>query len=399
MNRLTHATKSANLFGAGKDGYTDGVPSVTPATVLNSAAQNPLQEELARIVESTPHMALSTSDLGQVAQIEIGRMEFSAIQRRVTFDSGHTDVLNAAAISSAGIIIAVGASGRIVESDDFGATWTTRTADVAYAGTFNAIVWSQGAGLFIAVGNSGEIQTSPNGTTWTHRTSGTGVNLTGVCDDASNIVGLVVAVGSSGVNLHSPSGTSWSAGTAINSGTFNARGIACKNGIYSVVGDPGAADPTKSLYVSNTGTTWAVVNLTGIIGGTDTLQEISVRGDHGWAMRNLTAGGVNEILSSGDASPSTFLLSPTLTSSVTRVLLCGRALVGVGIAAGYDASNWRNLGNLPGAGTTRAVYLEYRPAGSNPVADTALWLSMFMFLNTTAGGGNGKGYVTALIAP
>lgn len=67
MNRLTHATKATDLYGAGKHGYTDGVPSVTPATVLNSVAQNALQEELARAVEA--FTTLNAGDLGQLATI------------------------------------------------------------------------------------------------------------------------------------------------------------------------------------------------------------------------------------------------------------------------------------------------------------------------------------------
>lgn len=67
MNRLTHATKSTDLYGSGKHGYTDGVPSVTPATVLNSVAMNPIQEELARAVEA--FTTLNSGNLGQLATI------------------------------------------------------------------------------------------------------------------------------------------------------------------------------------------------------------------------------------------------------------------------------------------------------------------------------------------
>lgn len=67
MNRITHATKKVDLFGAGKHGFSDGVPGVEAATVLNSASQNPIQEELARAVEA--FTTLNAGDLGQLSTI------------------------------------------------------------------------------------------------------------------------------------------------------------------------------------------------------------------------------------------------------------------------------------------------------------------------------------------
>lgn len=51
MQRVSHATGKADLFGTSKPGYTDGSPGVEARTVLNSAAMNSVQEELARVVE------------------------------------------------------------------------------------------------------------------------------------------------------------------------------------------------------------------------------------------------------------------------------------------------------------------------------------------------------------
>lgn len=51
MQRVSHLTRKLNLFGAGKPGYTDGSPGVEVPTVLDSAATNAIQEELASIVE------------------------------------------------------------------------------------------------------------------------------------------------------------------------------------------------------------------------------------------------------------------------------------------------------------------------------------------------------------
>lgn len=68
MERVTHATKAADLFGAGKDGFTDGVPSVTEPTILDSDVMNMHQEELARAIEAFG-VALDGGDMEQLATV------------------------------------------------------------------------------------------------------------------------------------------------------------------------------------------------------------------------------------------------------------------------------------------------------------------------------------------
>lgn len=54
MHRIDTPTAQKDKFGAGKNGYTDGNPQVgTPATDLNAAMFDAMQEELSAIVEST----------------------------------------------------------------------------------------------------------------------------------------------------------------------------------------------------------------------------------------------------------------------------------------------------------------------------------------------------------
>jgi len=68
MNRLTNATRATDLFGVGKHGYTNGVPGTIVPTILDSAAMNPIQEELARAIEGFG-VALNAGDLAQLSAI------------------------------------------------------------------------------------------------------------------------------------------------------------------------------------------------------------------------------------------------------------------------------------------------------------------------------------------
>lgn len=52
MQRIATSTKSVDLYGAGKHGFTDGNPGTgIPATQLEAAWVNAIQEEIARVVE------------------------------------------------------------------------------------------------------------------------------------------------------------------------------------------------------------------------------------------------------------------------------------------------------------------------------------------------------------
>lgn len=340
MNRLTHSTKSADLFGTGKDGYTDGVPSVTPATVLASAAMNPLQEEVARVVEDAGR-TLSASTYDQLSQTLISRMELSALcdlQAR-NWDSGGSDQLNAAAVNDDGsCIVLVGANGKIFTTSLGDVTLTSRAAAGGFTGTFNAVVWT--GALFVAVGASGTIQTSPDGATWTSRTSGTGVTLN---DLARNEAGQLIAVSNSGgVTLTSATGVTWVAGAVLNSGTYQANAIVHltigASSIWLLCG-PNALI-TKNLYISTTGgSSWAAVDLTGVILSSDRV--ISV-GAVSRANKKLFVAYVQatdnsaKVITSPDGTTWTLVYSAG--DAITRRMGVGRASVALLQSGGWAFS-------------------------------------------------------------
>jgi ribosome-associated protein len=68
--------------------------------------------------------------------------------------------------SSGSLLVAVGASGTIQTSTD-GTTWTARTADGGYTGTFQCVRYDATSASWLATGDAGEVQYSTNGTSWT----------------------------------------------------------------------------------------------------------------------------------------------------------------------------------------------------------------------------------------
>lgn len=66
MHRIDTPTAQKDKFGAGKNGYTDGNPQVgTPATDLNAAMFDSIQEEICSVVENTG-IALNAGDNTQL---------------------------------------------------------------------------------------------------------------------------------------------------------------------------------------------------------------------------------------------------------------------------------------------------------------------------------------------
>ncbi len=66
MHRIDSATAEADLFGAGKDGFTAGTPPSVPPTDLTAKFFNALQQELALIIEGAG-ITLDDSDHNQLA--------------------------------------------------------------------------------------------------------------------------------------------------------------------------------------------------------------------------------------------------------------------------------------------------------------------------------------------
>lgn len=53
MQRIDDASAEADKFGTGKDGFTEGVPNVTEATIIRGAWLDGIQEEIANVIEGS----------------------------------------------------------------------------------------------------------------------------------------------------------------------------------------------------------------------------------------------------------------------------------------------------------------------------------------------------------
>jgi hypothetical protein len=221
MQRVTHSTKSSNLFGTGKDGYSDGVPSVTPATILNSAAQNHIQEEIARAIEGC-NIQLSSSRYDQLRTAQRYTQSRTGIRQWQTvnvntgsqvvagtgcgasrtgvaaslYDATDTRATYAAAMQA---IVVCDTSGytsvmRLTDADT--ESWTTVGAASSYTGSWKGVTYDPYHGLAIAWGTGGEIQTMDHTVTgWVRRkTGGSQVSSLAVRPDT----GQCIAADSSG---------------------------------------------------------------------------------------------------------------------------------------------------------------------------------------------------------
>lgn len=139
---------------------------------------------------------------------ETGKMESTPDGVNWTSVSITANPLRCVALSS-GSYVAAGGGGQIHESDDGGATWTTRTPDGGYSDTFNGAAWSPELALFALAGDTGEIQTSPDGITWTSRTTPSTEDMQSMT--WSSVAGLFLATGNSATLWTSPDGITWTA--------------------------------------------------------------------------------------------------------------------------------------------------------------------------------------------
>lgn len=263
MHRIDHVTKSADLHGVGKDGFTEGDPvgGVAP-TVVTDDWLNAVQEEIAAAVESgytlskpsnrqlaqmLELMALGTwqstdierdgtaADLGEGAITVPGGFQQTDTEARYIFagdgatagisglwvsqtgeewqivDVDPPSTVEAAAVKpdsvAANSVLVLGSNGMILTNDGdiYTGGFTARTAGGGYAGTFRAGAWS--GSLWCIVGSGGGIQTSPDGITWTARTPAGG--YTGVFIAVGYGNGTFVAVGDAGEIQTSADGITW----------------------------------------------------------------------------------------------------------------------------------------------------------------------------------------------
>ncbi len=122
-----------------------------------------------------------------------------------------SDNLNAVAFG-AGVVVAVGAAGKILSSADGGITWTDRTGVTANA--LNRVVFA--AGTFVACGASGTIIQSTDGITWNIRTSGLSGDIFALAYNGTKFLALPT---SQALNATSTDGITW-ATAAISSLTY-----------------------------------------------------------------------------------------------------------------------------------------------------------------------------------
>lgn len=273
MHRIDSDTKSVDLFGSGKHGYTEGnvLTGVKP-TQTTSEQLNAFQEELAGVIEGAGltldkldntqlfaaivALAGSTVAAKNYTDVSPGSgTDFNAICARGGIDTPNT--------AWGPVLVAVGDAGEIQTSEDHGASWTIQTPGSAYAGNFQDVAYSRVADLagaieFVAVGATGEIQTTVGlGGTWTKQTTA-GAPYAGQFRAVHHDGTRWVAVGASGEIQTSSNATAWVQQTAAGAyaGTFN--GVASNGTTIMSVGNS-----TEVQTSIDGGTTWVSRTATG----------------------------------------------------------------------------------------------------------------------------------------
>lgn len=86
MHRIDHATREIDDHGPGKDGFTEGSPGVTPATVVTADILDAFQEEIANVIEGAPSSAaLVKADNTQLATAIEARISNRFVAGEIAF--------------------------------------------------------------------------------------------------------------------------------------------------------------------------------------------------------------------------------------------------------------------------------------------------------------------------
>lgn len=294
MQRATAASKKVDLFGSGKHGYTDGSPGVEAPTVLNSAAMNPIQEEIAQTIELLGLTVGGSANTQLAAALHMRRVQTAfgagpAQSVTIAFASGKA--FRSFATNGAGRIVGVGDGGLIGYSDDLGLTWSAATAAGSYVDPFYHVIWA--GSQFVAcggnLGGTASIQTSPDGITWTQRASGASTAWYNVAWNGSVYVAQLWT-GSAYAVYTSSTGVTWTAsGVATVFGTAKDAVIA-GGGVFV----KGANTVTGTIYSSTDGLTWTNRSL----GSSDAFQVDYLGYDaaYGFVAAGIDAAGVNKYL-------------------------------------------------------------------------------------------------------
>jgi hypothetical protein len=270
MIRVTHSTKATDLFGTGKPGYTDGIVGLVPATVLNSSAVNPFQEEIANVIELSGG-TLNGSNNHQMFDAIVARdttvsstllatftrvaeqLAVGSLKSIYTCTGGSNTPLRAICASTTvtgtpGVIVAVGDDDGIfarVSGGDFQHRSPGSGFNSGFAGCCS------GHFGFVVCGNGGEIQSSADGQTWTERHAG-GVNFNSCAYLAlTSTTGVYCVVGNTGAVYTSVDGTTFTSQVSALGSDFLVSVLAA-NGLLVVTSAAGR------IMTSPTGVVWTV---------------------------------------------------------------------------------------------------------------------------------------------
>jgi hypothetical protein len=188
MKRVSNASRAANLFGAGKDGYTAGVPGMTQATRIEAAAENHVQEEIAGTVEACGE-TLDPADTYQLKYCMQAAREVDALLNYQVLTAG-TSQWRACDTDGAGMIVLCGDGGGLAFSTDYLATSIPGTPGSGFSGNFAQCAVA--ANVFVAVGGS-DIQSSigPFWATFAQRVTGS-YTFQGVAYGAGKFVAVAL---------------------------------------------------------------------------------------------------------------------------------------------------------------------------------------------------------------
>ncbi len=169
MKRIDTATAVADLHGAGKDGFTDGNPGVTPRTLVDSDWFNGLQEEVARVIESFG-LTLDGDDLGQLAGAMAPRASYAAraFSPGAGIDTGTVGTVGAGVDANGRPFLIACTSGVAFYSIDAGRTWSAcPNGPTGLPLARRACAYDSATGAFMVATSAGVEYTLDLGGTWT----------------------------------------------------------------------------------------------------------------------------------------------------------------------------------------------------------------------------------------
>jgi hypothetical protein len=250
MDRITGATVEPDLHGAGKDGFREGSPGASPATIVTQEWLNDVQEEICTVIERGGiSLAFNTHD-----QLYRGIVEASGLRAAGVAIASHVSRSAPTAVNyrkiayGEGVFVAAndGASSPHTSSD--GVTWTNRSITA-----LNDVCYGSASSRFLGVGPAAALVTSENGTSYTARTPAGGYSDTFYCCATNGTV--YVAAGENGEIQSSSGGTSgWTHRTADSSFAGTWFGATYGNGVFVLVGF--SAPDVIEIQTSTDGTTW-----------------------------------------------------------------------------------------------------------------------------------------------